>query len=154
MEEYKYPIKYAVIPVGKVTDSRNIDGSLFIATKCYVTSERTNYRKDGTSQDFYEVKYLSTTESFVDPNMIEAILVDELFNDYEEASIAANLKNQAKMNRAIGIFPLTPDIQKRINKLREYYQIKFDKCSIIEKTIEELNSSFAISENYCRKRID
>lgn len=158
-----YPIKYAVMPIyrppgawrsGVFHYERNYNEIVCnIVSKCYVIREIKTYNGDGTDVQTFEVvfpfrNYMLNNDHW-DYNEIpnynfsrecnNGIIVENIFDNYEEAKRKADEINNHIMYNEIGILPLNDieHLQEAVDKIKKEYAEEVALHEEMEAKIEE-----------------
>lgn len=121
MEDLKYPIKYALMPVieqvgwtnGLHEMEREYDAVAYIVSKAYVISKTIKYHSDGTEEYLFNVVFPHTDFSNLDiktvpkyninGECINSLEVSEVFDTYEEAAQARIIENRKLRSRCYSV---------------------------------------------------
>ena len=138
MENLKYPIKYALIPVieqvgwtsGLHDIEREYDVVAYIVSKAYITSKTVKYRSDGTEEYLFNVVFPHTDFSNLDiktvpkhninGECINSLEVSEVFEAYEEAVKARILENRKLISR----YCFVSKAKQFVEELEKYTQLE------------------------------
>lgn len=134
--KFNYPIKYAVMPifeqVGWTHEFEKVfDVACYIVSKCYLISEKTKYKENGTSEKEYEIvfpyqkkKYHCFERVFplfdFNNSCINSKIVENIFDNYDEALESATKKNQKICKKAL--LYLSCDEKKYFDELLSKYE--------------------------------
>ncbi len=163
-EKVKYPIKYALMPMKEQTGwkpglnelERVYDIVAYIAAKCYVIGERKEYLSDGTIRIKHEVVFMFAKSGVIYSNDYEptvpgyniysgecynSIFVDNLFDNFEDASKLASKRNEEIFNKGIGWL----DEEDKVAKAKERRQKTVDKYKKLEETLEKRTTDIPVS---------
>lgn len=165
-KELKYPIKYAIMPIEEQTGwypglnelERVYDVVANIVSKCYVVGERKTYLSDGTFEIQYEVVFMYDKNNasygrFV-PSVPEynfyfqctnSIVVEQLFNSFEEALVVANQHNNDILYHEIGCLSFDDDFKDNVEMLKLEHQERLERYKKIEKIIETETADIMVS---------
>lgn len=136
MKTDKLPVKYALMPI---IDFNKVFGTILITndrtvgyfvSKCYVLEENKKYNEDGTTSRNYKVVF-PYSEVFLNNKIKElkndfendqylSYSVDEVYNDYESAKEACDIKNSDCLNDE-------KELRKDYKKFRESITSKVDE---------------------------
>ena len=159
MVRKKYPIKYALMPVRERVDGhgKKYEIALYIVSKCYVISKIRDYIGDRDSKCSYEVVFSFSIDdndgiSLVLPQYSEksicvnSIVVDGLFEDFDEALSVAKKKNQEILDKKIDSLPCGSRYQteQQVALVRKRHKELLDRYKKIE-ALNELRSDLVIS---------
>lgn len=159
MVKNKYPIKYALMPVREQIggNKKKYEIALYIVSKCYVISKIRDYIGDRDSKCSYEVVFSFSIDddgsiSLVLPQYSErdicvnSIVVDCLFEDFDEALSVAKRKNQEILDKKINSIPCGSRYQteQQVAFVRKRHKELLDKYKKIE-ALNELRSDLVIS---------
>lgn len=146
-ENYKYPIKYAIMPITKydrlnfgLEESLRRDETIcYIVSKCFLISEKIDYFKDGSSKKMFVVvfpcmqdgkeKFLGCNSA---GNFISTTNVDLIFDDYEEVKDLAY-----KMNEELFVKRISSKINFEYDREREKFEQVLELYKLIEENILE-----------------
>lgn len=167
MENLNYPIKYAVLELKEKGgwDNNYEDITIgFIVSICYVVNQNIRYYQDGTNKTTYQVVFpykdihtFKYRQIFNDEPIIphyslwhkclNSDKVSEIFDTYEEASIAAEKANINKRKSIIC------NIYEYNNLLKKHYE-DLAICKQFEKLVQEKTIDMAITkENISIKKL-
>ena len=158
-----YPIKYAAMPIYEQTGwthglnalERNYDVVAYIVSKCYLISERKEYKRNGKQINNYEVvfPYSNSVSNYYNEykrrepeydctrECSNSIVVKNIYDTYEDANKEAQKLNQEILNKEFSYL----SIEKFLEKQEELTDKHNEKLGIyklleteIEKNIEDL----------------
>lgn len=165
--ELNYPVKYAVLELKVKGDWKNDykDRTIgFIASKCRIVSQNIRYFQDGTSKLSYQVVFpyknieeyknrISRNLPFDEieklpnfgsyDNCLNATVVSEIYDTYDEASDVADNKN-SDMRHFAGAFVYPTWQVKREEKIKEF-DTNIAICKSFEHDIIEATSSMQVT---------
>ncbi len=167
--KYNYPVKYAAMPIveqvgwnhGLNELERNCDVSCYIVSKCYLLSERTNYKEDGKKEPEYEVVFPYQKKRYdiwerITPSFhifnhacTNSNFVEKVFDSYEEALEFATHKNKKLCDKTCFYLPSKKrkEFDDRLSRYKMLEQQILDNTSDIEQSnVKELNG-LIISNN-------
>lgn len=174
--ENNYPIKYTVMAIRELIGWRpglSMVGrksyiAAYIVSKCYVISEKKEYKKNGDINYTYEVvfpiKVINPDASFErqvpeynsDDECINKIIVNDLFDNFDDAYVLANRKNNELLIEISNI-PYDDKYFSKIKTERRKYKEKLEKYRKIESMLEskmkieqvyeELNNTYQKRKN-------
>lgn len=146
-----YPIKYTAMPiieqVGWSHGEREYDVVCYIVSKCYLLSDKTKYKRDGTKEKEHEVvfpyqfnefnKWQRVTPSFniLIHKCTNSNFVEKVFDSYEEALEFATNKNKKICEEKWCYLPYTEDLGNQISKITKEFNDKLSKYKILEQQI-------------------
>ena len=157
-----YPIKYAVIPMieqvgwshGLNELERKYDAVCYIVSKCYLIEENKEYKADGTVRVKYHVVCPYECDEFNEWNRVEPefsifhgqcindVVVDEVYDSFEEAKVDKDVKNQKILKEKFSYMPFEmyrkrhKEVESEFNnKLTYYNQLE----TMIENNVQDLN---------------
>lgn len=157
MNEYNYPVKFAVMPIYE-----NNKLVFNIVSRVYLISEKTIYDKSGDIKVEIEVffpfvKNIETnTYQRIEPTfkydvMINAQIVDEIFETYEEANNSVFEKNKAIL---LSKMPKnnSENYEKKSNEVMAEFHNNFEKYKNVEALIESNVENTMIKKTYTRTK--
>lgn len=160
--ELNYPVKYALMPVREQIEfksDREYEIVMYIVSKCYLISEKKIYSGDGKRRYSYEVVFpividdvrnvsVSLPQYSNDGHCVNSLLVERLFDDFDEASKLATKKNQKILDRKLDEIPYKTRylFQEQIALVRSKYQQLQQKYRRIEE-INDLRSDLVVSDD-------
>ena len=120
-DELKYPILYGIMPIyeqigwtcGLHELEREYDIVAYIVSKCYVVSERIEYKRDGSYKKSYEVVFVFQNSGQFDElerkipeynfygQCNNSLVIDELFDNYEKAVDKTNEMNDVLLHKLL-----------------------------------------------------
>ena len=156
-----YPIKYAVVPMieqvgwshGLHELEREYGTVCYIVSKCYLVEESKKYKADGTVRVNYHVVCPYQYDKFNEWNRVEPtfnihgqctndIVVDEVYDNLEEAIVYKDKKNQEIFQKLFKYLPYEV-LKKRFKEIESEYNNKLEYYNqleaMIEKNAQELN---------------
>jgi len=151
-----YPIRYALMPIiergGFVDDYRDITRA-YIVSKCYIISETVRYLENGKRTTTFEVVFpyqypdlKHQVPKHISETCTNAILVNQVFDNFEDALVVADISNTKLKYRNSHI----SGSKDWIEKVKED-QMKFDKdlekYKKIEQMILELTDEMTVSSS-------
>lgn len=156
--KYNYPIKYACMPIYEQTGwsfginelEEKYDVTGYIASICYVISEKKIYNETGNFKNEYEVvfpysldsKKLYDTWNREFPNYncyhqcINSIKVNNLFETFEEAKQNATELNEKLKIEASMFIPFNDEFFKNVENIHNEFDIKLSKYIELETEIK------------------
>ena len=137
-----YPIKYAAMPI---FDGQDVI-TCYIASKCYLLNDATNYKEDGSSTKEYEVSfpYQMTHSNIwrqVEPcfnfygECLNSIKTSNVFSTYEEALDYAQKRNEELFEQSISYLPIMENMVQIIQEQKENFDAKLAKYKELEQQI-------------------
>lgn len=168
-----YPIKYSVMPIIEQVDwsyglnelEREYDIVCYIVSKCYLISDLTKYKEDGSSVKVYEVVFpyqqsefnkwirVIPEYNFIHQYSINSNKVDTIFNTYEEAATLALEKNDKLFENSWKHLPFSKDIMKKIQEKKNEFYDKLEKYKFLEQQIIDNTKDLRPKENQELKRV-
>lgn len=157
-----YPIRYAIMPIIEQTEwshgihelLRNFSEVTYIVSKCYVINKTKKYNRNGDTSITYEVVFpfeetdygWEKTEPQYDSygNCRNSIIVDKIFNTFEEALEEANNKNNELMYKNTAYISFK-NKDKRKAKEKEYIT-KRKQYQELEQLIEQNTDDLVIGD--------
>ena len=136
MNEFNYPIKYAVLDLNKKDDDEILYGN--IVSKCYLIKSEINYNKNGNVNlvhyvvfPYNDFKNFVKNFSLSNLDVGNRIYPDDhcpinkvlnVYNNYEEAFLESENKNDLyKADLILGVSILDPEFNKEIEKIEDNY---------------------------------
>lgn len=154
-----FPIKYAVMPIMEQTGwshglhelVRDYNEVAYIAAKCYLITERKKYSINGKTNISYEVVFPFEKKDYdwkkIEPeynvrgNCCNSIMVDKVFNSFEEALIEAQNKNDELVSDSVRYC----DLSKAESKISER-KIRMEYYKSLEQLIEQNTGDLNVCE--------
>ena len=184
-QEQKYPIKYAVLELKErggwsVGYEDVIKG--YIASKCYVVESIIKYLPNGSSKVYHKVVFpLNDFETFklklsrknlnhfskdtvkydACDNPYPSSIVEEIFDNYDEAKTHAELKNKNLeeniiLNKTIHMSFNSQEFIEKCKKLKAEFATQLSTCKLYEQVIAKNTKDMEITKEYLplvKKRI-
>jgi len=156
-KELKYPIKYAIMTIKEPVDyKRDLKVVAHIVSKCYVISQKEQYFDNGTYNISYEVVFpcteknstMKTPEYNIDLQCMNSSLVNQLFDTYEDALIAATQMNEDIFYKEIGYLPLDQNFNRNVKNIKTKHQENLEKYKQLEKEIQNRTITMQVSPTY------
>jgi hypothetical protein len=155
-DKLKYPVKYGIMPIKEQTGwnanlnylEREYADVAYIVSRCFIISEMTNYKSDGSKRKSYEVVFpcqinkvyhdmeMETPEYDFEGKCSNSIKIKEVFSSFAEAKTRAQEMNHDLLRRKIMSVPF----EKAISEFNKHQDL-MDKYAIFEKGIEMFYSS-------------
>ena len=147
--KYNYPVKYAAMPIieqvgwthGLNELERDYDVVCYIVSKCYLVSDRTNYKENGKNEKEYQVvfpyqpgqynNWERVTPSF-NNGCTNSNFVEKVFDTYEEALEFATHKNEELCEKAWVYLPYTKDLNDQISKKIQEFNDRLSRYKLLE----------------------
>ena len=150
-----YPIKYAVIPIIEQYHYpyESEETVCYIVSKCYLVAETKKYNQNGSVDKKYQVVCPYTEKEFdiwnrVEPSYnfdgtcLNGLIVDAIYNNYEDAKKDKDDKNHEIVNKKISCVRVNNKMESNIKKIKDEFNEKlsfYDKLeSLIEANTEDL----------------
>ena len=161
MENLKYPIKYALMPIieqvswthGLHEMEREYDVVAYIVSKAYLVNKTIKYYSNGTEDYLFKVVFPHTDFSNLDIKNIpkynincdclNSIEVSEVFDTYEEAKQARNLENCKLRSLCYSI----SQAKQFTEELKKYNQLE----EFILWSTKDMNISEEVQKVYTKK---
>lgn len=178
-KKLNYPVKYAVLELKTDGgwDNNYEDVTVgFITSKCYVIGQNVRYYQDGSCKVFYQVVFpyndiynyrwrtsigYPFTEKEIIPsfgyhgNCTNENIVSNVFESFEEASVAADVINKERRDR-VGYYlsVAAPDWEEKYNNLLEEFDKNLAICKSYEQAICDATSDMVVTgENIAIKQL-
>ncbi len=159
--KYNYPIKYAAMPIIEPINRLEKATVCYIVSKCYLVGEKTIYKIDGDYEKEYAVVFPYQPIYFDDKTKIFDLekvipqynfnfqcnnynLVEQVFDNYEEALKFTNEKNSNLINNECSYIP-----RSKAHKEREEFQNNLRKYRILTNQI--LDNTITLDQSYLKK---
>ena len=162
-----YPIIYAAIPMieqigwghGMHELEREYGPVCYIVSKCYLVSKTEKYNEDGSLEKKYEVvcpyeydsdariwKRKEPSFNLIHGGCTNAIVTDEVYDNFIEAEEAKKRKNQEILDSKYGRLKFDKSFNEKVNEIKKEFKEKLRYYEQIEKfnkkdTILKINSA-------------
>ncbi len=151
--KYNYPVKYTAMPIieqvgwshGLNELERNYDIVCYIVSKCYLVSDRTKYKENGTNEKEYEVVFPyqngqnyniweRVTPSF-NNGCINSNFVEKVFDTYEDALEFTTHKNKKLCEKTWVYLPYTKNLNNQISQKIQEFNDRLSRYKLLEQQI-------------------
>ena len=167
--KYNYPVKYTAMPIKEQVGwshglhelERDYDVVCYIVSKCYLISDRTNYKENGENEKEYEVVFPYQNGQYnnawerVKPSFNNGCsnsnFVEKVFDTYEDALEFATYKNKKMCNEACIYFPYTKDLYNLISKKTQEFNDRLSRYKLLE---QQILSNTSDLEQFSVKELD
>lgn len=163
---YNYPIKYAPMPIieqvgwnhGLHELEKDYDVVCYIVSKCFLLSDKTEYKENGKKKKIYEVVFPYQKREYynferVVPSFniyshecINSIFVEEVFDSYKEALEVVKLKNK-KLSQKNVLERLYRYKMLEQQILVNTFDLDLSKVKELKEVIVKNNGKFKVSFN-------
>lgn len=168
-----YPIRYTLMPIIKQNGwslglnelEREYDVSCYIVSKCYVVSENKRYYQDGTFKIKYSVVFVYEKDDYdrflerVEPefNLINrectnSLLVDEIFENYEAAKVAAQEKNEEILSQKLSGLKFDANFYQKIEEMKEEHEKKLRFYRKLESKMEKNSTDLVVGKSTLKEQ--
>lgn len=154
-DEQKYPIKYGVMPINELDQDSEIIA--YIVSKCYVISEKKTYLCNGTYKITYEVVFpykMDRTKNSrrampqynIYSQCINSIVINQVFDSFEDASIVADKLNEGILHHEIGCLFFDDNFETKAKSIETKHQETLDRVKAFESYVENETKDMVVTK--------